>query len=64
MSHSIVEYRAMGKLVAEGKKLPVEDLYHAYERLSPESAQAEMHGEKAHQCAATHDGLLQKAALP
>jgi len=33
MSHSIVEYRAMGKLVAMGKKLPVKDLYSKYETL-------------------------------
>jgi len=33
MSHSIVEYRAMGKLVAKGKELPVEDLYGKYEVL-------------------------------
>ncbi len=31
MSHSIVAYRAMGKLVASGKEHPVKDLYHQYE---------------------------------
>ncbi len=33
MSHSLVEYRAMGKLVAMGKELPVKDLYGQYEVL-------------------------------
>ncbi len=33
MSHSIVEYRAMGKLVAKGKELPAKDLYGKYEVL-------------------------------
>ncbi len=33
MSHSIVEYRAMGKLVAHGKEMPVKDLYDKYEHL-------------------------------
>ncbi|MCF8128855.1 MAG: DUF523 and DUF1722 domain-containing protein [Deltaproteobacteria bacterium] len=33
MSHSIVEYRAMGKLVAKGKELPVKDLYKKYQVL-------------------------------
>ena len=33
MSHGTVEYRAMGKLVASGRELTAENLYHAYERL-------------------------------
>ncbi|MCG6881104.1 MAG: DUF523 and DUF1722 domain-containing protein [Deltaproteobacteria bacterium] len=33
MSHSIAEYRAMGKLVAGNKEMPVNELYHEYETL-------------------------------
>ena len=37
LSHSQKHYREMGKLVAEGKKLPVEGLYRDYERLMLEA---------------------------
>ena len=33
LSHSQKHYRAMGKLVAEGRKVPIEDLYHQYQGL-------------------------------
>ena len=37
LSHSEKHYRAMGKLVAEGKKLPLNDLYASYETLLMEA---------------------------
>jgi len=37
LSHSEKNYRAMGKLVAEGKKLPVNELYAQYETLLMEA---------------------------
>ena len=33
MSHSVQDYRAMGKLVAQGRKVPLKDLYDQYEVL-------------------------------
>ena len=37
LSHSEKHYRAMGKVVAEGKKLPLNDLYASYETLLMEA---------------------------
>jgi uncharacterized protein YbgA (DUF1722 family)/uncharacterized protein YbbK (DUF523 family) len=37
MSHSQKHYRSMGKLVAEGKKLPIQELYRQYELLLMEA---------------------------
>jgi uncharacterized protein YbgA (DUF1722 family)/uncharacterized protein YbbK (DUF523 family) len=37
LSHSQTHYRQMGKLVADGKKLPIADLYRRYETLFVES---------------------------
>ena len=37
LSHSEKQYRAMGKLVAEGKKLPLNELYTTYETLLMEA---------------------------
>jgi uncharacterized protein YbgA (DUF1722 family)/uncharacterized protein YbbK (DUF523 family) len=37
LSHSQKHYRLMGKLVANGKQMPIEDLYHQYESLLMEA---------------------------
>jgi uncharacterized protein YbgA (DUF1722 family)/uncharacterized protein YbbK (DUF523 family) len=37
LSHSQKHYRSMGKLVAEGKKLPIKDLYDQYQQLLMEA---------------------------
>jgi uncharacterized protein YbgA (DUF1722 family)/uncharacterized protein YbbK (DUF523 family) len=37
MSHSQKHYRVMGKLVADGKKMPIEELYQKYQRLLMEA---------------------------
>ena len=37
LSHSQKHYRLMGKLVATGKQMPIEDLYHQYESLLMEA---------------------------
>ncbi len=37
LSHSPKHYRLMGKLVADGKKMPIKDLYHQYQLLLMEA---------------------------
>jgi uncharacterized protein YbgA (DUF1722 family)/uncharacterized protein YbbK (DUF523 family) len=37
LSHSQKHYRLMGKLVADGKKLPIQELYHQYQQLLVEA---------------------------
>jgi uncharacterized protein YbgA (DUF1722 family)/uncharacterized protein YbbK (DUF523 family) len=37
LSHSQKHYRSMGKLVANGKQMPIKDLYHQYESLLMEA---------------------------
>jgi uncharacterized protein YbgA (DUF1722 family)/uncharacterized protein YbbK (DUF523 family) len=37
LSHSQKHYRLMGKLVADGKKMPIEELYHQYQLLLMEA---------------------------
>ena len=37
LSHSPKHYRLMGKLVADGKKMPLEDLYDQYQLLLMEA---------------------------
>ena len=40
MSHSQKHYRVMGKLVADGKKMPIQELYQKYQHLLMEAVKS------------------------
>ena len=62
LSHSQKHYRLMGKLVADGKKMPIKELYHQYQLILMEALKLKTTTRKHTNVFAAPDGLFQKAA--
>ena len=62
LAHSPAHAKLMGQLAAEGRKMPIKDVYREYESLLIEAVRLKTTTKKNMNVLAAHHGLLQAAA--